>query len=571
MRLSQLFGKTQRQPPAEAETPSHRLLLQAGLVGQTSAGVYAYLPLAWKVLRKIEQVIRDEMEAAGGQEIMLPALQPQEMWEETGRYQIWKDLLFHTVDRRERRFVLGPTHEEVLTDLFKRHVKSYRDLPLLVYQIQRKFRDEPRPRAGLIRLREFTMKDLYSFDTDWEGLDVSYQKMYQAYSNVFRRCGLPAVAVMADAGSMGGRDSHEFMHLTEVGEDSCIFCESCGYAANAEIAQFRKEAAHASERPQPAKEIPTPGLYTIQDLAHHLKVPTSKTCKAVFYAADGQPVFVAIRGDMEVNETKLRRAAGAVDLHYMTEDEVIGAGFVPGSASAVGLKGVKVIADDLLPEERNLVAGANKPDAHLLNVNYGRDWKADVVADIALAKEGYGCLQCGGSLEVRRGIEMGHIFKLGTFFSERLGATYLDRDGKAKPVIMGSYGIGTERLLAAVIEANHDERGIVWPPALAPYQVHLVSLGGDRSAVTEASEHLYDEMRQAGIEVLYDDRDETPGVKFNDADLLGMPLRVTVSQRTLEKDAVEVKARTSPDTALAPRDRAVEAIREAIAGQPAAE
>jgi prolyl-tRNA synthetase len=377
---------------------------------------------------------------------------------------------------------------------------------------------------------------------------------------------------------MGGRDTHEFVYLSEYGEDSCLLCPKCGYAANAEVAAFVKEPTHAAEKPQPVQEIPTPGLYTIQALADHLGIPTSKTCKAVFYSADGEPVFVAIRGDMDVNETKLRRALGAVDLHYMSEDEVIAAGFVPGSAGAVGLqerlpadRRVRVVADNVLPQEANLVAGANKPDTHLLNVNYGRDWQADVLADIALAGEGSLCAaptdgesQCRTPMNLRRGVEMGQIFKLGTFYAEKLGATYLDAQGKQRPAVMGSYGIGTERLLAAVVEANHDEKGIIWPAEIAPFQVHLVALQPERQQVREAAEALYQRLPSDGISVLYDDRDETPGVKFNDADLLGMPLRVTISPRTLEKGSLELKRRTEAESTLVPLENGPAEIRTAV-------
>jgi prolyl-tRNA synthetase len=566
MRLSQLFGKTLRQAPAEAETVGHQLLLRAALVQQLSAGVYSALPLGWRALRKIEQIIREEMDAAGGQELIMPAIQPLELWQASGRDRSMADVLFHVIDKRDRRFVLGPTHEEAVVELFKRQVRSYRDLPVTVYQIQNKFRDEPRPRGGLVRLRQFTMKDAYSFDVDFQGLDVSYQKMFHAYSRVFERCGVPTVPVLADSGAIGGKDTHEFVYLAESGEDSALLCDRCGYAANGECADFQKAPASPDgEQPLPVEEIATPGIYTIEALASHLGIPQARTCKAVFYSADGRPLFVAIRGDMEVNETKLRRAAGCVDLHYMTEPEVIGAGFVPGSASAVGLRDIRTVADDLVPREVNLVAGANKPDAHLLNVNYGRDWQADVVADIALAREGYLCAQCGAPLRLRRGIEMGQIFKLGTVYSEKLGATFLDGDGQLKPVVMGCYGIGTERLLAAVVEANHDERGIIWPAELAPYQVHLVALGIDRPDVSEAAERLYADLQAAGIPALYDDREESPGVKFNDADLLGMPLRLTISARTLAQDSVELKRRTEADTKLAPLKETLAAVGESLA------
>ena len=589
MRLSALFGKTLRQVPSEAETPSHRLLLRAGMVAPLVAGIYSHLPLGRAVLRKIEGIIREEMDREGGQEITMPSLLPIEVYQASGRDQSMADILFRVKDHRDRDFVLGPTHEEVTVELFKRNVRSYRDLPVLIYQIASKFRDEPRPRGGLIRLRQFTMKDLYSFDADSEGLDVSYRKMFGAYQRIFDRCSVATVPVLADSGAMGGKDTHEFIYLTEYGEDSCLLCPNCGYAANAEVAEFVKEPAHAEEEAKPLQEIDTPGLYTIAALAEHLGVPESRTCKAVFYsaafAADGsgnkeqgttvQPVFVAIRGDMDVNEAKLRNVLGAVELRYMEEAEATKAGFVAGSASAVdlptgagdeeqGTARVRVVADELVTQERNLVAGANKPDKHLLNVNYDRDWEADIVADIALAKEGYRCAKCGTPMDLRRGIEMGQVFKLGTRYSEMMGATFLDREGKPQPVVMGSYGIGTERLLAAVVEANHDEAGIVWPRSLAPYDVHMVAIQPDKPDVREVAERLYEELGDSGIPVLYDDRDETPGVKFNDADLLGMPLRVTVSPRNLEKGVVELKGRTDAESRTAAIEDAVGAVREAL-------
>jgi prolyl-tRNA synthetase len=485
-----------------------------------------------------------------------------------------KDILFRTRDHRDREFVLSPTHEEITVDLFKRNVRSYRDLPQLIYQIAAKFRDEPRPRGGLIRLRQFIMKDLYSFDTDWDGLDVSYQKMYNAYTRIFDRCGVPTIPALADSGAMGGRDTHEFVYLTEYGEDSILLCPKCGYAANAEVAAFVKQPAHAGEEPQPLEEVDTPDQKTIADLAAFLNVPATRTCKAVFYLADlpspadgrgaggegMQPVFVAIRGDMDVNEAKLRKALGATDLVYMDEAAVQKAGFVAGSAGAIGLTGVRIVADDLVTQERNLVAGANKPDKHLLNTNYGRDWQADIVEDIALAQEGALCANCRTPMDLQRGVEMGQVFKLGTRYSEMMGATFLDADGKQKPAVMGSYGIGVERLLAAVVEANHDEAGIIWPEALAPYHVHIVVIQPDKPGVGEAADELYEKLKANGLDVLLDDRDETPGVKFNDADLLGMPVRVTVSPRNLQQSAVEVKRRADAESRLVPLADALDSI-----------
>ena len=561
MRFSELFGKTMRQAPSEAETDNHRLLLRAGLIQQLAAGVYSFLPLGWRVLRKIEQIIREEMDAAGGQELLMPALQPIEIWEESGRRDAFATTLpaFVLSDRRDHQFALGPTHEEVIVDLVKRHVQSYRDLPLLLYQIQTKFRDEPRPRGGLIRLRQFTMKDLYSFDVDWDALDVSYQKMLRAYKNIFDRCGVPTVAVQAHSGAIGGGDNQEFVYPCDVGEDEAALCDNCGYAANTETAQVRKRPPDPEEV-LPIEEVSTPGIKTIEELARFLDVPPWKTLKAVFYAADGQPAFVAIRGDLEVNETKLCTALGVAQVRLMDEEEVEAAGLVAGSASPRGLKGVRVVADDAAAESPNLVGGANKPDAHLRNVNYDRDWSADVVTDIALARDGDPCPSCDSRLRRQHGIEMGHIFKLGTVYSEKLGATFLDSQGTARPAVMGCYGVGLERLLAAVVEANHDEKGIIWPASLAPHDAHLVALNVDRPGVAEAADHLYEELRAAGVGVLYDDRQESPGVKFNDADLLGMPLRVTVSPRNLDKGAVELKARRDVEPTLCPLDRAAAEI-----------
>jgi prolyl-tRNA synthetase len=407
------------------------------------------------------------------------------------------------------------------------------------------------------------MKDLYSFDIDEKGLDVSCRKMLRAYKNIFDRCGLPTIVVEADSGAIGGKDSWEFMFLCDSGEDQAVICSACDYAANAEKAVFRKPEV-PQEPPKPLEEVATPGIKAIDDLCAFLGIAPWQTLKAVFYAADGQPAFVAIRGDMEVNETKLRNALGAVDLHLLDNIELEQAGLVAGYASPAGLKGVKVVADDAVPSSPNLVGGANKPDAHQRNLNYGRDWAADIVTDIALAREGDACPRCGSPLALRRVMEMGHVFKLGTIYSEKLGATFLDRDGVAKPVVMGSYGIGTGRLLAGIVEASHDEQGIIWPPQLAPYDTHLVALGTDRPDVVQACERLYEELQQAGISVLYDDRDESPGVKFNDADLLGMPLRLTVSPRTLEKESVEVKRRTEKESALVPLAEAAGRLHELL-------
>jgi prolyl-tRNA synthetase len=564
MRMSGLFGKTLRNAPADADTANHQLMLRAGLVQQLAAGIYSYLPTGWRVMRKIEQIIREEMDRAGGQEVIMPVVQPAELWQESGRIETMGDVLFHLKDRRERELILGPTHEEVVVDLFKKQVQSYRDMPLMVYQIQTKMRDEARPRGGLMRVREFTMKDAYSFDTDWDALDGSYKAARAAYTRIFDRCGVPTIPVQADSGAIGGKDSEEFMYLTEVGEDTILLCNSCGYAANEEKADHKKHEM-PDEDPQPLEEVSTPGQKTIDDLARFLGVPHSRTLKAVFYEIDGAPVFVAIRGDLEVNEAKLRNTLKAVEMALLDDEGVKKHGLVAGSASPVGLKGIKIVADDSVLNSPNLVAGANKPDVHYRNVNHGRDWQADVIADISLARAGNVCARCGGTLETKRGMEMGHVFKLGTVYTERLQANFADEAGELKPAVMGCYGIGVGRVFAGAIEANHDERGIIWPPELTPYHVHLVGLGFDKPGVRESAEQVYQQLLDAGFDVLYDDREEgSAGVKFNDADLLGMPVRVTVSPRSIENGGAEVKRRTSKDAQIVALAAAASAVRQLL-------
>jgi len=558
VRFSKLFGKTLRQAPAEAESVSHQLLLRAGMIAQEAAGIYSYLPLGWRVLKKIENVIREEMDKAGGQELMLPVLQPFELWQQSGRYVSFGESLFTLTDRKEHRLALGPTHEEVITDLVHRYVQSYRELPLLLYQIQTKLRDEPRPRGGLLRVREFIMKDLYSFDADEAGLDESYQSMCQAYSNIYARLGLPTMIVEADSGAIGGKDSHEFMVITETGEDEVIYCSNCDYAANTEKAQFAKtdktNIPSEAKNLLPLEEIATPEAETIEEVAGFVGVPTSQTLKAVFYFADGEFVFVTIRGDLEVNETKLRNAIKCSELRLATEGEVNEAGIVAGFASPIGVKGVKVVADDSITSGSNFVVGANKSGYHFKNANYPRDFQVDLMTDIALAQSGDSCPRCRGKLSSARGIEVGHVFKLGTFISERFGASFLDNDGTSRSIVMGCYGIGLGRLLAAIVEQSHDDKGIIWPLAVAPYQVHLCPLNLEKSAVLPTAEKIYQELQKEGIDVLFDDRNDSPGVKFNDADLLGIPLRLTLSPRTLQSQSVEAKWRTEKEAQLLPLD-----------------
>ena len=549
MRLSQFLGRTLRSDPSEAETANHKLMLRTGMIQQLAAGVYSYAPLALRSLNKIETIIREEMNAAGGQEVKLPTLQPRELWQQSGRDATFGPDLIRLQDRRNREMVLAPTHEEAVTLLVRQHLQSYRDLPMLVYQIQTKFRDEVRPRGGLVRVREFDMKDGYSFHADAESLDQTYQRMVQAYHNIFERCGIPAVQIEADSGAIGGKDSHEFIMPSEIGEDTFIRCPKCGYAANAERAAFTRPPA-PSDALLPMEDVHTPGQKTIQDLVDHLHVSPEQTLKAVFYIANGAMVFVTVRGDLDVNNIKLKRALGCNDLRLATDEEVAAAGIVAGSASAVGMKGVKSVADESIHVGTNFVAGANKPDYHLLNVNTPRDFTPDLVADIALAEGGHACLNCGTPFEAARGIEVGHVFKLGTFFSVALEATFQDPEGQQQPAIMGCYGIGVGRLLAAAVEQNHDEKGMTLPVSIAPFQVYLAGLNMETPEVVEAADRIYQQLGDAGIEVLYDDRTESAGVKFNDADLLGFPVRVVVSPRNLKEGKAEVKRRTEADASM---------------------
>jgi len=565
MRFSKLFGKTLREAPAEAESISHQLLLRAGMIAQEAAGIYSYLPLGWRALRKIENIIREEMDKAGGQELMLPVLQPFELWQQSGRWVSFGQSLFTLIDRREHKLALGPTHEEVIAELAHRYVQSYRDLPLFLYQIQTKFRDEPRPRGGLLRVREFAMKDLYSFDADEAGLDESYEKMCQAYKNIYARLGLPAAMVEADSGAIGGKESHEFTVITESGEDEIIYCSNCGYAANAEKAQSAKGVILSEAKNLlPLEEIATPGCKTIEEVASFIGVPTSQTLKAVFYSADGEFIFVVIRGDLEVNETKLRNTLKCAELRLATDYEVNSAGLVAGFASPIGVKGIKVVADDSITLGSKFIAGANKPGYHFRNANYPRDFRVDLMADIALARSGDSCPKCGSKLSSARGIEVGHVFKLGTFISEKLEASFLDKDGVSRPVVMGCYGIGLGRLLAAIVEQSHDDKGIIWPLSVAPYQVYLCPLYSDNPEVTAVAEDVYQKLEKEGIEVLFDDRSESPGVKFSDADLLGIPLRLTLSPRTLQKQSIEAKWRARKETQLLPLERIAKETKELL-------
>ncbi len=573
MRMSKLFSRTLRETPAEAEIPSHQLLLRAGFIRQLAAGIFSYLPLARRSLTKIENIIRQEMDAIGGQEVSMPVVHPAEIWKETGRWYEIDAEMGRFQDRSGRDMVLAMTHEEVVADLVRGEVHSYRQLPLMIYHVQTKWRDDPRPRAGLIRVREFTMKDSYSLDADFEGLDVQYRDHYQAYFNIFHRCGLPVIAVKSDVGMMGGKLAHEFMYLAPVGEDTLMLCEGCGYSANRQVAVFRKPLL-PHEEPLPVEKVATPEMKTIADLAEFLNIPESKTAKAVFLIAtipEGEDtreqfVFAVLRGDMELNENKLVNAIKAQALRPAMEDEIIAVGAVPGYASPLGLEDVLVVVDDIIPDSPNLVAGANQEGYHLRNVNYGRDYQADIVVDIAAAQDGDACPECGAKMKAQRGIEVGNIFKLGTRYSEAMGAEFLDADGVSKPVVMGSYGIGSGRTLACVAEEYHDDNGLVLPVSVAPYQVHLVLLTGKGDEEpSDVAERLYLDLQAAGVEVLFDDRQESPGVKFNDADLIGLPIRLTVSQRSLKAGGVEFKRRDQADRRVILFDQIIPVVKDEIA------
>ncbi len=573
MRMSRLFSQTLRRAPGDAEVVSHQLLVRAGFIRQLAAGIFSYLPLARRTMTKIENIMRDEMDAINGQEVTMPVIHSADIWKETGRwYQIGSEM-GRFFDKNGRDMVLAMTHEEVVADLVRKEIQSYRQLPAMIYHIQTKWRDDPRPRAGLIRVREFTMKDSYSLDADWDGLDKQYRAHYQAYFNIFNRCGVPAVAVGSDVGMMGGSMAHEYMYLTPIGEDTLLLCDGCGYTANRQIALFQKPPA-TPEDALPLEKVATPDTKTIEDLTKFLDIPTAKTAKAVFLVAtitEGTEdvekfVFAVVRGDMDVNETKLANAVKAKALRPAHEEEIVAIGASPGYGSPIGVKNALIVVDDIIPDSPNLVAGANEDGFHYLNVNYGRDYRADIVADIAAAQEGDLCPHCGNPMKTSRGVEIGNIFKLGTRYTEALGATFLDKDGKEKPVIMGSYGIGVGRLLACVAEEHHDDHGLILPITIAPYQVHLVNL----SKKSNAAEEIYADLQAAGVEVLFDDREGmSAGVKFNDADLIGLPLRVTVGDRGLKQGAVELKRRDGSESELIPVAEIVTVVQEKIAAMTA--
>jgi prolyl-tRNA synthetase len=565
MRMSHMFGRTLREAPGDVEIISHKLMLRAGMIRPLGSGLFSMLPLGYRTIKKIERIIREEMDAIGGQEMLMPVVHPAEIWRESGRYYSVGPELVRFKDRADRDMVLAMTHEEIVADIARQDINSYRQLPQIVYHLQTKWRDEPRARAGLIRVREFTMKDSYSLDLDEDGLEISYEKHREAYHKMFGRMGLRFMIVGADVGMMGGSKSEEFMAFSPNGEDTILVCPTGDYAANREVASFVRDKAEPQEL-LPMEEVETPDTPTIESLAKFLDIETSQTAKAVFFeGASGKFIFAVIRGDLDINETKLRHLVNETDLVPATAERIKAHGAEPGYGSPVGVRDAVIVVDESIRDGANFVAGANKPGYHLKNVNLGRDYEAAIVGDIAEAEAGMLCPVCGTPLTAERAIEIGNIFKLGSRYSQTMGAMYLDAEGQARPIVMGSYGIGSGRAAATIAEQSHDERGLIWPVAVAPFHVSLLNLGTSEDAETaEAAERLYQELTDAGIEVLMDDRPDRAGVKFNDADLIGNPIRLSVSKRTLANDQAEMKARKESDATFVPLDGVIQAVREKL-------
>ncbi len=566
MRWSNQLIPTLREVPQEAEIVSHKLMLRAGLIRRLGAGLYTFLPLGYRALKKVESIVREEMDRAGALEVLMPALHPREIWDRTGRYEILREVMFKIKDRQERDLVLGPTHEEIITDLVAREINSYRQLPRNFYQIQTKFRDEIRPRFGLMRAKEFIMKDAYSFDTDWDAAEKSYRLMYEAYRKIFERCGLRTRVVEADTGAMGGQSSHEFMVLADSGEDGLVECDRCDYAANLERAEGRVRGDVAFEDAERKVEVvDTPNMRTIEEVSAFLKSTPARLIKTLIYMADGKPVAVLAPGDREVHELKLGRALRCRELELAddrTIEEVTGAPV--GFAGPLGLE-LPLYADEKLRGYRGAITGANRADQHVVNVDLERDADVKEFHDLTYARDDDGCPRCEGTLNEKRGIEVGHVFKLGTKYSEQLGALYLDPEGKQKPAVMGCYGIGVSRTLQAVIEQSHDKDGIIWPISVAPYAVEVLMINAQDAETRRVAEQLAGELEKQGVEVLLDDRDERPGVKFKDADLVGVPIRVGIGERSLAKGAVELKIRGRSEKAQEiPVDRVVAEIQRTI-------
>lgn len=564
MRMTNLFFTTLRENPADAEVISHQLMVRAGYIRKLTSGIYTYLPLMWRVIRKISKIIREEMDAQGAQEILMPILQPEELWQESGRWEAYGKELMRLQDRHGRMGALGPTHEEIITALARDEIRSYRQLPINLYQIQDKFRDEIRPRFGLLRGREFLMKDAYSFDVDEAGLEANYQKMIIAYTNIFNRCGLETRMVRSDSGAIGGSVSHEFMVLTKTtsGENDVLYCDSCNYAANSNRAESRMPTAQKDGGFSEAREVDTPGIKSIEDLAAFFKIEQSAICKTLVYIVDGNPVMALIRGDRAVEETKLKNALGANDIRIASNaeiDELIQKFGLESEAGFIGPAEIDIptVADESVRDLKNFVVGINKTDKHLTGANWGKDLQLpQKIADIKLVFAGDFCPECEGKLEITKGIEVGNIFKLGTKYSEAMNATFTDENGQEKPFIMGCYGIGVTRTAAAAIERYHDKDGIRWPMAIAPYHAVVVPVNVNDELQMTTAEEIYRELCDKNIETVIDDRDERPGVKFKDADLIGFPVRITAG-KTLTEGMVEIKIRFTGETLKVSKEQAV--------------
>jgi prolyl-tRNA synthetase len=566
LRTTNLYAPTLREVPAEAEVKSHQLMLRAGMIRKAAGGLYTYMPLAWRTIKKIEAIIRDEMDKAGGQEISMPIVQPAEIWQESGRWSVYGDEMWRVKDRHGRGFCLGPTHEEMVTTLIRDEVRSYKQLPLSLYQIQNKYRDERRPRFGLMRSREFIMKDMYSFDKDVEGMNVSYKKMYDAYTNVFNRCGLEFRPVEADNGAIGGGHSHEFTVLAEAGESNIAYCSECDYAASDEKAEL-KVIASAEEEMKELEKVSTPDAHTIEKVAEYLNLPLDKTIKAVAFQTDTNELVLAfVRGDHEVNDVKvINLIEGAIELRMADEEAITAAGGVAGFMSPIGIKeGTKIVVDATVMGMYNACAGANEKDFHFINVNPKRDFKDVIVADIRMIKEGDACPHCGAPVKMTRGIEAGQVFTLGTKYSESLHATFLDENGKEKPLQMGCYGIGVGRTMAAAVEQNNDADGIIWPRSIAPYEAIVVPVNAKNEDQMAVAEEIYQGLLAQGVDAIIDDRKERAGVKFKDADLIGYPMRITVSPKALEEGSVEVKIRRSGEVKMVEKANAISEIVEIL-------
>ncbi|MFH1905543.1 MAG: proline--tRNA ligase [bacterium] len=554
MQWTESLINTLWQVPSEAEISSHKLMLRAGLIKKLAAGIYIFMPLGLKVLRKIENIVREEMDTSGALELLMPTLQPEQLWQESGRWNKMGKEMMKVQDRHKRQFGLGPTHEEIVTDIIRKEVKSYRQLPVTLYQIQTKFRDEIRPRFGVIRAREFTMKDAYSFDRDIEGLNKNYKKMYDVYCKIFDRCALKYQIVEAESGIMGGDVSHEFMALADSGEDTIVLCPSCGYSASMEKAEAVniKQKIVDKQKEKPIKEIDTPEVKTIKQLTELLKISPKNLVKTLIYKTNNQLIAVLIRGDHEVNITKLLKLIKCEELELADSDIVERITGAPvGFTGPVGMKGkIKIVADNEVLNMRNFITGANKKDTHLLNVNIGRDFKIDISGDIRFITESDQCPKCSGHIKIKKGIELGHIFKLGTKYSKSMGAGFLDKHGKEKTILMGCYGIGISRIIAAVIEQNNDENGIIWPKSIAPHQVEILPLNVNDKETMQIAKNLYKKFLSEKIEAIIDDRDERPGIKFKDADLIGIPIRITISPQKAKDNIVEIHKRDTGENKL---------------------